>query len=72
MVLEVNEVGAEDVVIDDFVGGFSEEEVEMSIVFFVQVLVDWLGIKLIYFGLHATFPLAIPSLYYNLNNKGLN
>ena len=35
LVFEVDEVGGEDVIVDDFIGGFSEEEVKLGVVFIV-------------------------------------
>ena len=45
MVLEVDEVGGEDVVVDDLVGGLGEEEIKLSVVFTAELLVDWLCIN---------------------------
>jgi hypothetical protein len=40
MVFEVDEVRREGMVVDDFICGLGEEEIEMSVVFMVKLLVD--------------------------------
>lgn len=45
VVFEVDEVGGNDMVVDNLIGDFGEEEIEVDIVFFVEVFVDWLCLR---------------------------
>jgi hypothetical protein len=46
LVFKVDEVGRNDVVVYDLIGDLRQEEVEVNVVFPIEVLVDWLCLRI--------------------------
>ena len=70
LVFEVNEIRGEKMIVDDFIGDFAEEEVELGVILLIESSVDWLARGERYFWRH---PRAIASsiVIYNLNHHEL-